>query len=67
MSANVLVEEKGKDGLSYTEGFRALLTDHPYPPSLMLRRAGAEVINYAYGILLNPLYLPFIKGENPFL
>jgi len=29
------------DGLSYTEGFRVLLTDHPY----------AEAISYAYGIL----------------
>jgi len=40
-----------EDGLSYTEGFRVLLTDHPYPPSLMLRRASAEAISHAYGIL----------------
>jgi len=40
MSANVLVEEEGRGGLSYTEGFRVLLTDHPY----------AEAISYAYGI-----------------
>ena len=32
---------EGWDGLSYTEGFRISLTDHPY----------AEAISYAYGIL----------------